>query len=32
MESGTHDILLRQGGLYHRLYTMPYGGLPVGDR
>jgi ATP-binding cassette, subfamily B, multidrug efflux pump len=31
VESGTHDTLLRQGGLYHRLYTMTYAGLPVGD-
>jgi ATP-binding cassette subfamily B protein len=31
VESGTHDTLLRQGGLYHRLYAMTYAGFPIGD-
>ena len=31
VEDGTHDELLRQGGLYHRLYAMTYAGLPLGD-
>ncbi len=29
VEQGTHEELLRQGGLYHRLYAMTYAGLPV---
>lgn len=31
VESGTHDALLHQGGLYYRLYAMTYAGLQVGD-
>ena len=31
VESGTHDELLRQGGLYHRLYRMTYAELPVAN-
>jgi ABC-type multidrug transport system fused ATPase/permease subunit len=31
VEDGTHDELLRQGGLYHRLYAMTYAGLSLGD-
>lgn len=29
VESGTHDALLQQHGLYYRLYTMTYAGLQV---
>jgi ABC-type multidrug transport system fused ATPase/permease subunit len=29
VESGTHEALLHQGGLYHRLYAMTYADLPV---
>jgi ABC-type multidrug transport system fused ATPase/permease subunit len=31
VESGTHDTLLRQGGLYHRLYAMTYADFLVED-
>jgi ATP-binding cassette subfamily B protein len=31
VEDGTHAALLRQGGLYHRLYAMTYAGLPLAD-
>jgi ATP-binding cassette subfamily B protein len=31
VEDGTHDALLQQSGLYHRLYAMTYAGLPLGD-
>jgi ATP-binding cassette subfamily B multidrug efflux pump len=31
VEDGNHDQLLQQGGLYHRLYTMSYAGLHVGE-
>jgi ABC-type multidrug transport system fused ATPase/permease subunit len=30
VEDGTHASLLRQGGLYHRLYAMTYVGLEAG--
>jgi ABC-type multidrug transport system fused ATPase/permease subunit len=31
VESGTHDTLLHQGGVYARLYTMAYAGLGPGS-
>jgi ATP-binding cassette subfamily B protein len=31
VEEGTHDALLQQSGLYHRLYAMTYAGLPLED-
>jgi ABC-type multidrug transport system fused ATPase/permease subunit len=31
VEDGTHDALLQQSGLYHRLYAMTYAGLPLVD-
>jgi ABC-type multidrug transport system fused ATPase/permease subunit len=31
VEDGTHNELLRLGGLYYRLYAMTYAGLPLRD-